>query len=247
MNRKSSPGRTRLIGALLIASALAPALFSAWTFADWLPTDVKRYEAYTAAKPCPAPDCLQDLTFTVGSTVVKSAGRSTRYEATLDRDGSPTRHRKVRFGDSEPLLERLQPGDRVVGTVWRGDIVAIAQDGVRQPTSDEPRDEPQITAAFGTGAGLFAALLLGLGLVRLARPRHRAPYTWRGFGRPLAVLLAIVCVALGFSAFWTGLPWWTVPTATTAILTYTAWQVARYRIRGRVQGRAQGRVTPESP
>lgn len=74
----------------------------------------------------------------------------------------------VAFGDAGPLLEQLAPGDQVTATAWRRDIVVLSKNGVRQNTSEAPRDELQMNAALGV---LVAAQTFVFGAVRLARPR----------------------------------------------------------------------------
>ncbi|MGX2995265.1 hypothetical protein JNUCC64_13370 [Streptomyces sp. JNUCC 64] len=243
-----SPRRIRLIGALLVLTALLPALACYFVFAHWLPSDVERYRAHSSAGACPADttagapedaDCLRTLTFTVRGVDASVQNRSDSYEATLRRAGTASGDAGdtvVTFGDPAPLLQRLRPGDRVSGTVWRGEVTALSRDGVRQATSAEPRDDPQVIAALGTLAGLLAALGLGFGTVRLARPARPEPFVWRGYGRPLFFLTLILCAATGFLAFGVGLPWWTVPSATVPAVGYTAWEFHRYRLRSAADG-----------
>ncbi|MCT9114165.1 hypothetical protein N4G69_53555 [Streptomyces mirabilis] len=75
------------------------------------------------------------------------------------------------FGDAGPLLEQLAPGDQVKATAWRRDIVVLSKNGVRQNTSEAPRDELQMNAAIGVLAALVAAQTFVFGAVRLARSR----------------------------------------------------------------------------
>ncbi|MFD7668731.1 hypothetical protein [Streptomyces sp. NPDC059788] len=231
--------RIRLGGAWLVVSALLPVLGCYFMFAVLLPTDVRRYEEYVAAEPCPAhtaarqfEDCLREVAFTVDATEVHG-GRNSRYTATLS--GAPAGNGVLPFGDSGPLLELLRPGDRVTGTVWRGNVMAVAKDGVRQESSDEPRDEPQMTAAIGTFMGLLAAQLLGTGVLRLARPRSHETYGWRPYGRPLLIAMVITCLALGFPALLLGYPWWIVPPLAVAVVACTAWLLYRHRRPGPAQ------------
>ncbi|WP_344324233.1 hypothetical protein [Streptomyces macrosporus] len=221
------------MGALLTVLSLVPAVACYFVFADWLPSDIKRYQDYVAADPCPAhapaeewEDCLRTVSFTVKDTEVKS-GRSSSFVATLY--GAPSWNGDVDFGDPGPLLEQLRPGDRVTGTVWRGDVVVISKGGVRQNSSDAPRDEPQMTAAIGTLTGLLAALGLGFGVVRLAGSRGHGLFTWRSFGKPLFFTMLITCFAVGFPALWLGLPWQAVPAVAVLAVACAAWLLHRYR------------------
>ncbi|MFM9456400.1 hypothetical protein [Streptomyces europaeiscabiei] len=221
------------IGATLLTLSLAPLLACILVFAVWLPQDMNRYEEYGAAEPCGADapakeweDCLRTVSFTVDSTR-NTSSRNGGYRAALS--GAPLWNRTVEFGGPDPLLERLRPGDRVTGTVWRGDITALSRGGVRQSTSGEPRDEPQMTAAIGTFAGLLAALGFWLGAMRLTRPHDRETFTWAQYGKPLLIALLIACCGVGLPFVWLGLPWWLVPAVVVPLMVYTAGLVHRYR------------------
>ncbi|MFF5974038.1 hypothetical protein ACFY7C_21180 [Streptomyces sp. NPDC012769] len=208
---RRSLGRVRLMGALLILLSLIPAAASYAVFRRWLPSDQNRYQDYRAAEPCSAPaiekeqtDCLSTWRLTVEKTVNKTGGKASSYEATLtDQDSW---RGNVSFGDPGPLLERLKSGDQVTATIWRRDIVVLSQDGVRQNTSEAPRDEVQMNAALGMIAALVAAQLVVFGAVRLVRPRDHEPFTWKPYGRRLIIISAAVCFAVGLSAVWIGIP-----------------------------------------
>ncbi|MFG2531452.1 hypothetical protein [Streptomyces sp. NPDC048516] len=123
------------MGVLLILLSLIPAEFCYVAFAAWLPADRELYRDYQAAEPCPAratlqvaSDCLTTWPFTVVKTVVKT-GKNATYEATLKDEDSW--RGVVSFGDPGPLLERLEPGDRVTAALWRRRIVVLSRDGVR--------------------------------------------------------------------------------------------------------------------
>ncbi|MFI6872458.1 hypothetical protein ACIBL6_03345 [Streptomyces sp. NPDC050400] len=210
---RRSAGRVRSTGVALILVSLVAAVLSALAFAVWLPHDRERYQAYGAAPSCqahaPRLDCLSVWHLTVVDVVDKSSGKSSRYEATL-KDGEAWRG-EVDFGDPGPLLERLRKDDRVTATAWRGEIMALDKDGVRQNTSEAPRDELQMNAALGTGAALLAVQTLVFGAVRLARPRELAPFTWDRYGARLFFTILAVTFGVGLPAVWLGIPWWIVP------------------------------------
>ncbi|MEU1183528.1 hypothetical protein ABZ464_39010 [Streptomyces sp. NPDC005820] len=225
--------RTRLRGALLLTLSPIPAVAAYFIFTLWLPHDMARYRDYVRAEPCAAgtsprehEDCLREATFTVDRTKIKDGGRNSTYEATLS--GAPYWNGVLSFGDPTPLLSRLEPGDQVTGTVWRGDIMALSRDGVRQKSADEPRDEPQMPAALGTFAALLAALTLAIGTARLTQPHPPHPLPWRGFGKPLLITLSIACPVLGLLGAWWNIPWWLLPTVLVPLMSYTAWEVERY-------------------
>lgn len=234
-----SPGGNRLVGALLILLSLIAAVLCFLAFAAWLPADGKLYRDYRAADPCPAhasaevraeKDCLGTWRYTVEKTVVKSGGKGSDYQATLNGGGSL--RRVVVFGDPGPLLEKLGPGDQVTGVIWRRTIVALSKDGVRQETADAPRDELQMNAAFGLMAGLFAALTFVFGAVRLVRPRTPGPFTWDPYGRWMLIILAAVCFGVGLLMTWTGIPWPAVPAVAVPVVACAAIGIYRRLRRG---------------
>ncbi|KUO20329.1 hypothetical protein AQJ91_15010 [Streptomyces dysideae] len=223
---------------------MIPAVGCALVLAVWLPSDSERYRDYLAAEPCPArataqawEDCLRTVPFTVESTKIKSGSNGGSYKATLS--GAPFWNGTVAFGDWGPVLARLVPGDQVIGTVWRGDVmtVGIGEGGVRQSTSEEPRDEPQMTVAIGTFLGLLTLLGLQFGAMRLAAARSLGALgshghervTWRGYGKPLLITMAVVCAGVGLPAVWLGGPTWVVPAVALPVVACTAGLLYRYR------------------
>lgn len=225
--------RARLWGVPLLVVSLAAAVGCGLLFARLLPYQTERYRDYAAAEPCPAgapakewEDCLRAVPFTVEDATVDGP-RGSRFTAVLS--GAPFWNGRLSFGDQGPLVERLRRGDRVTGTVWRGDVVVLGRGDVRQSTSDEPRDDAQMTAAVGTFVGLLAALGLAFGARRLAGLGGRQPSAWRSFGRPLFVTTVIACFAVGFLALWLGLPWWTVPPVAVSAVVGVAWLLLRHR------------------
>ncbi|WP_371797022.1 hypothetical protein [Streptomyces sp. NBC_01718] len=234
-----SPGRARIMGVLLILLSLIPAVLCYVAFASWLPSDREHYREYRAAEPCPAhataqlkSDCLSTRRFTVMKTVIKT-GKTSTYEAIL-KDGDSWRG-VVDFGDPGPLLDRLQPGDRVTATVWRRDIVVLSKDAIRQNSSDAPRDELQMNAAFGMLAALVAAQAFTFGAVRLVRPRDHKPFTWNPYGKQLLIAGVATCFGMGLPAVWIGVPWWTVPTVGVPVAVCAA-GLLHHRLRTRAAG-----------
>lgn len=229
-------GQNLLVGAALIVVSVAAVLICHFVFTSWLPSDRTQYREYKAAEACPArsvtpraEDCLREIAFTVEDTSL-GAKRTT---ATL-LGPEPFSKMVVSFGDTEPVVRGLQRGDRVIGTVWRGVVVVVAEGDVRQNSSDAPRDEPQMTAAVGTFAGLLAAWALMFGAMRLARPRDPGLFTWRPYGKWLLIVTGATCAVVGLSAVWTGLPWLLVPTVCGAVVAGTAWFLHRDLRLGRV-------------
>ncbi|NEA53283.1 hypothetical protein G3I60_03640 [Streptomyces sp. SID13666] len=222
-------GRNRLVGAALIVLSLVTALTCAFVFTSWLPTDGALYREYRAAEVCsvrtviPASeDCLRELSFTVEGT--HKTAKNMRATLLGPR---PFGRVVVPFSDSGPTLSGLQKGDRVTATVWRGVVVMVAEGDARQHSADAPRDEPQMTAAVGTFAGLLAALAFMFGAMHLVRPRDPGLFTWRPYGKWLLIVTGATCVVVGLGTVWTGLPWLLVPTVCGVVVAGTAWLLHR--------------------
>ncbi|MFR9797776.1 hypothetical protein ACL02U_17995 [Streptomyces sp. MS06] len=76
------------------------------------------------------------------------------------------------FFADDPLLKRLHAGDRVTGTVWGGEVVAIAADGSRQRTGADPVNEPFGFVLLGSFLGVGGITGLGIGVYRLSASRR---------------------------------------------------------------------------
>ncbi|WP_188297325.1 hypothetical protein [Streptomyces sp. CBMA156] len=241
MTHRPSPW-TRTGGALLAAAALVPAAAAWYLFAVLLPDDTERYRSYSAAATCPAAgeraaveECVRTVPFTVSGTVL----RSKNLRATLD--GAPYWSGEVPFGDTGPLLDDLKPGDRVDGTVWRGRVMRLERAGVAQASSDQPRDEMQITAGLGTFAALFAVLAAVLGALRFTgRPGTAA------LARSLLLWTLLACGVPSVLAFRIGLPWWTVPAVAVPAVLLAA-EAVRRRNAGGTPGGPRSPVTGRLP
>ncbi|MET8533017.1 hypothetical protein ABZV67_13965 [Streptomyces sp. NPDC005065] len=216
---RKSPGRARLTGVALIVLSLIGAVLSYLAFTVWMPGQQERYEHYRAAEPCSeqatpqevaAKDCLTTWHFTVTRTESTFTGKVRVYKATLKDKGDDSWQRVVQFSDSGPLFDKLHRGDEVTATGWRRDIVGLSKDGVRQNTSDVPRDEHQGNAGLGALVALLAAQSLVFGAVRLARPTTYGPFVREPYGRWLAFTSICVGVGVGVASTWLGIPWWTV-------------------------------------
>ncbi|MFB7126046.1 hypothetical protein DR950_12955 [Kitasatospora xanthocidica] len=236
MTHRPSPW-TRTGGALLAVAALAPAAAAWYVFTVVLPDDAERYRSYTAAVTCPAgspgaavEECVRTVPFTVSGTVVRNAGKSSEFRATLD--GAPFWTGEVGFADGGPLLDGLKPGDRVDGTVWRGRVMRLERAGVAQASYDEPRDEGQFTAGVGTFAALLAVLAAVLGALRFT---GRPGDVTLDLARSLVLWTLLACGVPAVLASVTGLPWWTVPAAAVPAALLAA-EAVRRRNRGRTPG-----------
>lgn len=68
-------------------------------------------------------------------------GRNGKFEATLS--GTASRKAVVRFGDPGPLLARLEPGDQVTATVWRGAVMTVAKETSARAPPTSPATTPR--------------------------------------------------------------------------------------------------------
>jgi hypothetical protein len=138
-----SAGRVRVVGLLLVLLSLVPAVGGYLVFSVWVPSDLERRQDYLAAEPCPdraaaeaGEDCVLTVAFTVERTRNSKRGKGPSYTATLS---SSVWSGTVPFGGPEPVLERLVPGDRVTGTVWRKRVMTVDKGELGQNTADAPR------------------------------------------------------------------------------------------------------------
>ncbi|MEU6376906.1 hypothetical protein [Streptomyces sp. NPDC046909] len=239
--RARSAGRVRGVGVLLVLLSLVAAFGGYLVFSVWVPSDMERRQDYLAAGPCLGPaeaeageDCVLTVAFVVEGTRNSKRGKGSSYTATLS---SSVWNGTVAFGDPDPVLERLVPGDRVTGTVWRGQVMTVGKGELRQDTADAPRDEPQFAVGVGTFLELLAALGLWFGAVRIARPLDVAPLTWRPLGKVMLIVTGVASGVVSLVAVWTGVPFWVVPGVLVAIVGVTAWQLhLHYRQPGVVPG-----------
>ncbi|AYG78389.1 Long-chain-fatty-acid--AMP ligase FadD26 [Streptomyces hundungensis] len=172
-------------------------------------------------------DCLGEIELDVVNTVVHDRGRNREYRAIVD---SKRFHGKQDFGDPGPLLDTLQKGDKAVDSVWRGDIVALTKGTIRQKTSDEPPDKPQMIAAAGAGLGLLAVFSLAFGAARLATPRRPDPFTWRRSGKRLFLINLAATFGVGLPPVWLGVPWQLVAPAIVAIVLGVGFSLLNQRL-----------------
>ncbi|MEU4492926.1 hypothetical protein AB0F96_05550 [Streptomyces sp. NPDC023998] len=165
-NRARKLWKIRVKGMLALCAGAVSFLAGIWLLVAGLPQAMAEEHDFKAATPCPASvvasraDCLRAAWFTVDEVRI-SKGRGSSYSAQLS--GPADWSGRIDFDGEKPLLRRLHPGDRVAGTVWRGDIVAVFALGTGQRTSAHPVGGPLYAAGFGValimagGQGLFAA------------------------------------------------------------------------------------------
>ncbi|WP_175407923.1 hypothetical protein [Streptomyces sp. TRM64462] len=195
--------------------------------------------AFAAAAPCTAPlpagvavareECLRELDFTVRNVSI-TRGKSSRYAASLTReaaDGGGRAWERVEFGGEEPLLGRLERGDRVTATVWRGTVVEAAAHGTSQRTKGHPQGAMGDTTLIAAATALGTPAALAYGWWALTRCRtiaagHRArglsPEGWAATGvAALAPFSLVAAAALERPAWWTT-PLWAAAAVGVALL-----------------------------
>ncbi|GAB2849496.1 hypothetical protein GCM10027176_60790 [Actinoallomurus bryophytorum] len=109
----------------------------------WIaPGGARDLHAYEAAPRCPAaPAAPAECRWTQEFTV--SGVRLTRSRSESDRaflTGADGVRRETFYDSRGPVLDALDEGDRVTGTIWRGFVTEIAAEGDSQKTQDAPAD-----------------------------------------------------------------------------------------------------------
>ncbi|MGW2472222.1 hypothetical protein [Streptomyces sp. NPDC001665] len=200
------PSSGRAVAAFVLG--LAGVAVSAQMFLVQLPEAMEAAQAFRVAVDCTGPPagdreiCTRSATFTVTSTKIDDSGKHHAYEATLT--GSSRWDGEVVFDGDEPVLDRLRAGDRVTGTVWRGDVVAVAAHGEHQRTSAAPDDEPLGVTVIGCASGVLGVLgVLYAASLRTGFGRRRTDFWLRPtlWPAPLAVVAAFVLRAASAPAW----------------------------------------------
>lgn len=177
------------------------------------PGGVRDLRAYEAAPRCPAApsrpvDCRWTQEFTA-TGVRLTHSRSTSNRAFLTgADG-------VRWETHySPVLNRLEDGDRVTGTVWRGLLTEISAWGESQQTQDAPADlraRVLILALVVVPGGLLLTAACGRRLVRRADPeptRGMVAAMGLGFGLILGELCCLLLLGRRAENVWLATAAW---------------------------------------
>ena len=124
------------------------------------PDNVRELHAYEAAPRCSAApstpaECRWTEEFTVSDIhVVPEYKRGDRSAVLTGASGARW---NTGYNNSGPLLDQLDEGDRVTGTIWRGRLTEITANGARQETGRAPAD--------GSGPDILALVLASSGLL----------------------------------------------------------------------------------
>ncbi|TDC83617.1 hypothetical protein [Actinomadura sp. 7K507] len=161
-------------------------------------------DAYKAATPCaaaPAADvagtaasaeCLWTQEFTVSAISMKQTRSESMSAVLTGPDGDRWR---TRYSSAGPVLDGLDEGDRVTGTVWRGRLTEIAAGGDSQRTHAYPADM-RTRALIGALVMMPSGLLMtALCTWRLSR-RRSTPEATPGMVATLGLAYAFFCAGL---------------------------------------------------
>jgi hypothetical protein len=166
------------------------------------PDNFREVHTYEAAPRCPAApatpaECRWTQEFTVSYVHdVRSYQTGDRSAVLTTASGARW---KTGFGQSGPVLNQLDVGDRVTGTIWRGRLTEITADGARQETGRAPAD--------GNGPDILALVLASSGLLVIVtcawrlRRRRATPAMQATLGLSIGLLVvglfsAVVLFAL---------------------------------------------------
>lgn len=180
-----------LLGLGMIAGAVA-------ALASELPDGDRDLRAYEAATRCPAApqepaECTWTYPFTVHEVDPSPRGRGNPPYAVLkDADGDRWR---PTFANKDPVLETLDRGDRVTGTIWRGTLTEIEAGGASQLTAEAPADMIARSAILTMILLPSGLVLMAASVWRLAARRGRPDLT-PGQGATFGLALWMMVTAL---------------------------------------------------
>lgn len=124
------------------------------------PDNVREIHAYEAAPRCSAApstpaECRWTEEFTVSDIhVVPNYDKGDRSAVLTGASGARW---NTGYNYSGPVLDQLDEGERVTGTIWRGRLTEISANGARQETGRAPAD--------GGGPDILALVLGSSGLL----------------------------------------------------------------------------------
>lgn len=157
--------------------------------------------------PVEASGCLWEQDFTVRDVDTHRRERRDPPEAELVLpSGEPW---EVTFRNTDPVLSEMQPGDKVVGLIWRGEVVEVRDaDGRRQQTASGPVGWPEDRLGGALACVSFGLTALVGGLwplfVRGDRRHARAAAVvrWHGVGMGAAAILTLWAQAANDWPLW---------------------------------------------
>jgi hypothetical protein len=126
------------------------------------------------ASPQGSAECQWPQEFIVSEIRIDDLGRTRYFSAMLTTPNQKSKW-PVEFRNDGPLLKTLRDGDRVTGTIWRGDVVKIAVGHVVQNTTKSPTSLAETMLVLAVWMGLPGLLLVYVCCWRLARWSQRIP------------------------------------------------------------------------
>ncbi|WP_017538361.1 hypothetical protein [Nocardiopsis halophila] len=223
--------RSAVASVLALACGLAMLGGSAYDLAVNLPDGDRENRAYLEAEPCASPpggpaDCLWEQEFTA-SDIVTERGRGARNELTLTAVDDP--RFQTRTHAPRSILRRLEEGQKVTGTVWRGLPREITAGGDPGRTGHYPVDQRRnslFLALVLAPGGLVVTAVCALRLVRRRAPtRPMAAALGLGLALPVAGLIMPMFLGDLQDRWWGVLLVWSV---LAVLMTLTAWVYATY-------------------
>ncbi|WP_234310608.1 MULTISPECIES: hypothetical protein [unclassified Streptomyces] len=186
-----------------------------------------------ASVPVKASGCRWERSFTVREADTHRGERNSSPEAELVLpSGEPW---EVTFPQADPVVSELEPGEKVVGVIWQGEIVEVRDDGGRrQRTSDSPVGWPEdrlggamICLSFGLAAFVGGAWPL---FARGERRHVKAASVvrWHGVGMAGAAVLTLWAQSANDWPLWSIPAVWG-PLALLALASMTAFVIAALR------------------
>lgn len=146
--------------------------------------------------PVKVSGCLWKQKFTVRRAAMHNGERGKSPEADLLLPSGKPWH--VTFLRTEPVLSEMEPDDKVVGLIWRGEVVEVRNaDGLRQQTSAGPVGWPEdrLGGALACLSFGLAALVGGLWpFFARGNRRHAKAATviqWHGVGMGATAILTL--------------------------------------------------------
>ncbi|MDF3140564.1 MULTISPECIES: hypothetical protein [unclassified Streptomyces] len=160
-----------------------------------------------ATVPVKASGCLWEQEFTVQTAETHRGKRNKSPEAELLLPtGKPW---EVTFPQTDPVVSEMEPGDKVVGLIWHGQVVEVRDaDGRRQQTSSGPVGWPEdrLGGALACISFGLTALVGGLWpLLARGKRRHAKAATvvrWHGVGMGATAILTLWAQAANDWPIW---------------------------------------------
>lgn len=171
----SSLLRSTIATVLTLLAGIGLVALAAFLVVSEAPGGVRDLHAYRAAARCDGPpvapaECRWTQEFTVSGVRLSQSKSESRRAFLTGGDGSRW---ETFYSSKGPVLDGLQEGDRVSGTIWRGLLTEIAARGASQETHQAPADlraRVLIGALVIVPSGLLMAAACAWRLLRRAAP-----------------------------------------------------------------------------